>query len=227
MVPLEEPLLERAGRRRPGLHRLRRGHRGPLPRAARRGGDALAPRFRARARLAPGRRPPGHGARGHRPRPSRPTRGARRWPSAGGAWRSWRPRARGRPARRGRHERSPLRRWRRCSGRSGEAPLAAPGPRRLRAAPAPSRGGAGPRGGGLASQLGLPAGEAPRDRRRGLGGGAPGPSRGRAEALRAEARRAGERHRGRVDAAALEDAVARFTVQRARETLGLPRVSLG
>jgi hypothetical protein len=48
-----------------------------------------------------------------------------------------------------------------------------------------------------------------------------------AEALRAEARQAGDRHRGRVDASALEDAVARFAVQRARETLGLPRVSLG
>ena len=48
-----------------------------------------------------------------------------------------------------------------------------------------------------------------------------------AEALRAEARRAGERHRGRVDPSSLEDAVSRFAVQRARETLGLPRVSLG
>ncbi len=43
---------------------------------------------------------------------------------------------------------------------------------------------------------------------------------------REEARRAVERHRGRVDEGALEDAVARFTMQRARETLGLPRVSL-
>jgi hypothetical protein len=48
-----------------------------------------------------------------------------------------------------------------------------------------------------------------------------------ADALRAEARRAGERHRGRVDPASLEDAVSRFAVQRARETLGLPKVSLG
>lgn len=43
---------------------------------------------------------------------------------------------------------------------------------------------------------------------------------------RDEARRAVERHRGRVGEDALEDAVARFTMQRARETLGLPRVSL-
>ena len=48
-----------------------------------------------------------------------------------------------------------------------------------------------------------------------------------AEALRVEARKAGERHRGRVDPVALEDAVARFATQRARETLGVPRVSLG
>ena len=48
-----------------------------------------------------------------------------------------------------------------------------------------------------------------------------------AESIQAEARRAGERHRGRVDPGALEDAVSRFAVQRARETLGLPRVSLG
>jgi hypothetical protein len=41
-----------------------------------------------------------------------------------------------------------------------------------------------------------------------------------------EARRAVERHRGRVDAAALEAARVRFLVQRAREKLGLPRVSL-
>lgn len=45
-------------------------------------------------------------------------------------------------------------------------------------------------------------------------------------AYRVEARRAVERHRGRVADEALEDAVARFTMQRARETLGLPRVSL-
>ncbi len=42
----------------------------------------------------------------------------------------------------------------------------------------------------------------------------------------AEARRAVERHRGRMDAEALEDAVARFTVHRAREREGLPRVSI-
>lgn len=41
-----------------------------------------------------------------------------------------------------------------------------------------------------------------------------------------EARRALERQRGRVDRAALEEARDRFTVQRAREKLGLPRVSL-
>ena len=44
--------------------------------------------------------------------------------------------------------------------------------------------------------------------------------------FRAEAARAIERHRGRVDDAALEDAKTRFTLQRAREKLGLPRVSL-
>ena len=41
-----------------------------------------------------------------------------------------------------------------------------------------------------------------------------------------EAARAIERHRGRVDDAALRDAMGRFTLQRARERLGLPRVSL-
>ncbi|HEY6547926.1 MAG TPA: hypothetical protein VI589_08460 [Vicinamibacteria bacterium] len=46
-------------------------------------------------------------------------------------------------------------------------------------------------------------------------------------ALREEATRAGERHRGRVDAASLAEAVNRFAVQRAREKLGLPRVNLG
>jgi hypothetical protein len=46
------------------------------------------------------------------------------------------------------------------------------------------------------------------------------------DGYRAEAARAIERHRGRLDEAALEDAVARFTVHRARERLGLPRVSL-
>ena len=45
-------------------------------------------------------------------------------------------------------------------------------------------------------------------------------------AYRDEAQRAVERHRGRVGEAALEDAVTRFTTQKARETLGLPRVSL-
>lgn len=44
--------------------------------------------------------------------------------------------------------------------------------------------------------------------------------------FRQEATRAIERHRGKVDEAALEDAMARFTLQRAREKLGLPRVSL-
>lgn len=47
-----------------------------------------------------------------------------------------------------------------------------------------------------------------------------------AEACRAEARRAVERHRGRLDDAALEDAMARYAIQRARERFGLPRVSL-
>jgi hypothetical protein len=37
--------------------------------------------------------------------------------------------------------------------------------------------------------------------------------------------RAIERHRGRVDEEALSDAMARYTLQRARERLGLPRVS--
>jgi hypothetical protein len=41
-----------------------------------------------------------------------------------------------------------------------------------------------------------------------------------------EATRAIERHKGRVDDAALRDAMKRFTLQRARERLGLPRVSL-
>jgi hypothetical protein len=45
-------------------------------------------------------------------------------------------------------------------------------------------------------------------------------------AFREEATRAIERHRGRVDERALGDAMARFTQQRARERLGLPRVSL-
>lgn len=44
--------------------------------------------------------------------------------------------------------------------------------------------------------------------------------------FREEAGRAIERHRGRVDEAALADAMSRYTLQRAREKLGLPRVSL-
>jgi hypothetical protein len=44
--------------------------------------------------------------------------------------------------------------------------------------------------------------------------------------LRSEAERAANRHRGKVDAASLEDAVRRYLRQRARERLGLPRVSL-
>lgn len=47
-----------------------------------------------------------------------------------------------------------------------------------------------------------------------------------AEAYRAEAARAVERHRGRVDDAALGDAMTRYTIQRARERMDLPRVSL-
>lgn len=47
-----------------------------------------------------------------------------------------------------------------------------------------------------------------------------------ADACRAEAQRAVERHRGRLDDAALADALARYTIQRARERFGLPRVSL-
>ena len=44
--------------------------------------------------------------------------------------------------------------------------------------------------------------------------------------LRQEAGRAVERHRGRVDDDALEDARARYTLQRARERFDLPRVCL-
>jgi hypothetical protein len=44
------------------------------------------------------------------------------------------------------------------------------------------------------------------------------------EQLAAEAGRAVERHRGRVDDAALEDARARYTLQRVRERFDLPRV---
>jgi hypothetical protein len=44
--------------------------------------------------------------------------------------------------------------------------------------------------------------------------------------FRREAQRAIERHRGRVDEAALADAMDRYTLQRAREKLGLIRVGL-
>jgi len=46
------------------------------------------------------------------------------------------------------------------------------------------------------------------------------------DVFRGEAARAVERHRGRVDDAALEDARARYTLQRARERFDLPRVCL-
>jgi hypothetical protein len=46
------------------------------------------------------------------------------------------------------------------------------------------------------------------------------------ETLRAEASRAAERHRGRVEARPLEEAVERLVRQRAREQLQLPRVGL-
>jgi hypothetical protein len=45
-------------------------------------------------------------------------------------------------------------------------------------------------------------------------------------AFREEAQRAIERHRGRVDDEALVDAMDRYTLQRAREKLGLGRVAL-
>lgn len=45
-------------------------------------------------------------------------------------------------------------------------------------------------------------------------------------ALRGEAARATERHRGKVDGRALEEAAERLLRQRARETLRLPRVSI-
>jgi hypothetical protein len=48
-----------------------------------------------------------------------------------------------------------------------------------------------------------------------------------AAALRAEAERAAERHRGKVDERALAEAAERLLRQRARETLRLPRVSIG
>lgn len=47
-----------------------------------------------------------------------------------------------------------------------------------------------------------------------------------AAALRAEAGRAAERQRGRVDPASLEDAIGRLVRQRARERLKIPRVGL-
>jgi hypothetical protein len=47
-----------------------------------------------------------------------------------------------------------------------------------------------------------------------------------AAAIQSGAQEAGARHRGRVDEASLREAVARLAVQRAREKLGLPRVSL-
>jgi hypothetical protein len=47
-----------------------------------------------------------------------------------------------------------------------------------------------------------------------------------ARGFREDAARAVARHRGRVDAAALDDAMTRYLVQRAREHLGLPRVNL-
>lgn len=47
-----------------------------------------------------------------------------------------------------------------------------------------------------------------------------------AAALRSEAARAGERHRGRVDASALAEARERLFRQRARELLRLPRVGV-
>ncbi len=48
-----------------------------------------------------------------------------------------------------------------------------------------------------------------------------------AAALRAEAERAAERHRGKVDDKALAEATERLLRQRAREALRLPRVSIG
>lgn len=47
-----------------------------------------------------------------------------------------------------------------------------------------------------------------------------------ADGFRAEAARAVARHRGRVDETSLEDAVERYTIIRARERFGLPRVGL-
>lgn len=48
-----------------------------------------------------------------------------------------------------------------------------------------------------------------------------------AEALRTEASRAAERHRGRVDDGALAEATERLLRQKARDALRLPRVSVG
>jgi hypothetical protein len=48
-----------------------------------------------------------------------------------------------------------------------------------------------------------------------------------AAVLQGEIVRAGERHRGKVDAGALDEAKERLLRQRARETLRLPRVSIG
>ena len=48
-----------------------------------------------------------------------------------------------------------------------------------------------------------------------------------AAALRAEVERAAERHRGKVEGKALGEATERLLRQRARETLRLPRVSIG
>ena len=47
-----------------------------------------------------------------------------------------------------------------------------------------------------------------------------------AEAIRDQAERSAARHRGKVDARSLEEAMGRFVRQRAREKLRLPRVSL-
>jgi hypothetical protein len=49
---------------------------------------------------------------------------------------------------------------------------------------------------------------------------------GELESLRADAARAAARHRGRVDPAALEEAMERLVRQRARERLHLPRVGV-
>jgi len=51
-------------------------------------------------------------------------------------------------------------------------------------------------------------------------------SQEQAAALRSETERAAERHRGRVDERALQEATSRLFRQRARETLRLPRVGV-